>query len=115
VPVVFQLDSVRQNRGDEPEQRFRFAEIFLRREVNSVRIRLEHGAAVLRKFVDQHLQQLAAAPRDFRRQLAIAKPRSGKPEVAVERVDQDLEIRLPRLRLRALLLTSARSWRAACI
>jgi hypothetical protein len=55
------------------------------------------------ELVDEGLQQFASAPRDLRGEFPVAKPRAGKTQVAVERVDQDLEARLPRLRFGALL------------
>jgi hypothetical protein len=57
---------------------------------------------VFRELVNERLQQFPAAPGDFRRQFTIAEARPGKSEIAVKRIDQNLEISLPRLGLGAL-------------
>jgi len=74
-----------------------------RREVNAVGVRLEDRAAVFGELVDELLQKFAPAPRDLGRQLAIAEARAGESEVAIERVDQNLVVRLAGLGLGALL------------
>ena len=58
----------------------------------------------LRELFNQRLQQLAAAARDLGGQVAVAEAGAGKAEIAVERVDEDLEAGLPRLILGAQLL-----------
>ena len=44
-----------------------------------------------RELVDQRLEELAALARDLGGELAVAEPRAGEAEIAVKRIDQDLE------------------------
>ena len=89
---------------DQGQQLLRLREMLRRREIDAVRVGLEDRAAVLGELVDEPLQQLASPARDLGRQLAVAEARAGKAEVAVERVDENLEAGLPRLVLGAQLL-----------
>ena len=56
-----------------------------------------------RKFFDECLQQLPPAARHFRREFTITKSRTGKPEITVKGIDQNLVRRLASLRFRALV------------
>ena len=76
--------------------------MLLGRKVDAVRIGFEYHAVVFLEFLNQCLQQLAPAPRDFRRQFAVAETRPGESEITVEGVDENLEGGLPGLRLVAL-------------
>ena len=74
-----------------------------------VGVGLQRLAPLPGELIDQLLQQFTPAARDFGRQLPVAEARPLEAEVAVERVDQDLEAGLPRLRLSAFRRISRRA------
>ncbi|OQB97566.1 MAG: hypothetical protein BWX86_00258 [Verrucomicrobia bacterium ADurb.Bin122] len=101
-PVVFEIDARRQAADHARQQPLRLGEIRLRREVDAIGIGFEDRAALALEGIDQRLEELAAARRHLGGEGAVSEARPRKAEVAVERVDQDFEIRLARLRLGTL-------------